>query len=111
MMEGVLSNDRGDQTKCTMKLSRLLGIEKNQLKQDVIDAGVVPRFVKFLQEDCNSVLQFGAALALTNIAAGTSDHTKVVVKVGAVPIFVRLLLSPNDVIREQAVQALGKRII
>lgn len=107
MVQGVNGNDAVVQTECTTQFRRLLSIEKNPPIQQVIDSGVVPRFVEFLQRDDNPALQFEAAWALTNIASGTSDHTKVVMEVGAVPIFVRLLMSPNDDVREQAVWALG----
>mmetsp|Transcript_18873 Transcript_18873/g.58113 ORF Transcript_18873/g.58113 Transcript_18873/m.58113 type:complete len:531 (-) Transcript_18873:428-2020(-) len=107
LVQGVHSLDPNVHLEATTQFRKLLSIERNPPIQMVIDAGVVPRLVQFLQKDESPALQFEAAWALTNIASGTSDHTRVVIEEGAVPIFCRLLLSPNDDVREQAVWALG----
>lgn len=107
LYEGIMGEDPNRQFDCTMQFRKLLSIERNPPIQEVISCGAVPRLIEFLKREQNTKLQFEAAWALTNIASGTSQHTRVVIDYQGVPIFVTLLRSPSDEVREQAVWALG----
>ena len=106
-VQGIHSKHPERLFKSTLWIRKLLSIANDPPIAEVIATGVVPRLVELLQLDANPKLQFEAAWALTNIASGTAEQTAVVVDNNAVPIFVRLLSSPDDDVREQAVWALG----
>jgi len=106
MVQGVMSNDSTAQLKATTAFRKLTTNEKNPL-QEVINSGVVPHLVEFLKQNDKPSLQYEAAWTLTNIASGTSEQTLIVIDTGAVPVFVQLISSVNDNVREQAVWALG----
>ncbi|XWS14233.1 hypothetical protein CRYUN_Cryun36dG0105600 [Craigia yunnanensis] len=107
MVKGVLSDNPALQLEATTLFRKLLSIERCSPIEQVIEAGIVPRFVEFLDNHDQPQLQFEAAWALTNIASGTSEHTHVVIEHGAVPKFVQLLRSSIADVREQAIWALG----
>lgn len=88
---------------------KLLSSDRNPPIDALIHTGILPILVNCLLSP-DSVLQFEAAWALTNIASGSSAQTQAVVEAGAVPLFLQLLLSPHHNVCEQAVWALGNII-
>lgn len=73
--------------------------------QQIIDSGVLPRLVSFLECASNPQLQFEATWALTNVAS--TQYTSVVVDLGIVPTLANLCKSPSADVREQSVWCLG----
>lgn len=106
LRQQVFSGDAALQCSATEKFRKMLSKERNPPIQDVIECGVVPYFVEFLKRADLPQLQFEAAWALTNIALGARANVDTVVDAGAIPIFVDLLESPAEDVREQAVWAL-----
>lgn len=101
------SNDPAQRLQATIEFRRMLSVEDNPPIQDVINSGIVPRLMEFLSYSNEEKLQFESAWTITNIASGTTSHTRCVVDHGGIPAFVQLLSSANAEVREQAVWALG----
>jgi hypothetical protein len=89
-LDMIRTADPQKQLEATTHFRKLLSIERNPPIQEVIACGVVPRLVEFLTFGDHAKLIFEAAWALTNIASGSSDQTRVVIDAGAVPIFVQV---------------------
>jgi len=107
LVRGVNSNDPTERLRATIEFRRMLSVEDQPPIQNVINSGVVPRLMQFLTFGNEQKLQFEAAWTITNIASGSTAHTKCVVDYGGVKHFVQLLSSPNPEVQEQAVWALG----
>ncbi|CAB4061038.1 KPNA2_7 [Lepeophtheirus salmonis] len=107
--EGIIKDeDPGLQFKCVQSTRKILSKEKNPpINSFISTKNILPKLVECLSRSENPKLQFEAAWALTNIASGTSVHTKAVLDAGAVPHFINLISSPDEQVCEQAVWGLG----
>ena len=83
LVAALYSNNLEAQIDAANKFRRILSTIHNPPTDTIVEAGVIPRLVEFL-DSTEPTLQFEAAWALTNIASGLPEQTQVVVEAGAV---------------------------
>ncbi|ESL07179.1 importin alpha [Trypanosoma rangeli SC58] len=90
-----------------LMIRKLLAVELNPPHDEVTQSGVIPYLVNLMDRFEAPQLQFEAAWALTNVAAGTSKSTNILVESGVVPRFVALLRSEHADCRDQGAWGIG----
>ncbi|OMJ83499.1 hypothetical protein SteCoe_15530 [Stentor coeruleus] len=86
---------------------KILSLEHNPPIQELIDTGILPYLIEWIQKFDYPQLQYESAWTITNIASGTHHHCQVIVEKGCVPLLIQMMNSNNEEVREQAVWALG----
>eukprot|EP01084_Bolivina_argentea_P236478 397607_1 len=107
LVHGCFSNNIAAQFECTRQFRVMLSQANNPPIREVIDSGVVPRFIQFCRNNSAPELQYESLWALLNIASGPAECTAHIIRNGSHNVFIDLLQSPLYEIKEQALWALG----
>ena len=95
VMLRALQGSPEERLRAAVACRRLIARRRNAPVQAVIDAGLVPLFVRFLDEPllADSPVLDDTLWMLINVAAGEPEQTLAVARSGAVPPLVRLLVA------------------
>jgi len=88
-------------------LRKILCVETSPPYDQVFSTGVVPRLITFLDPAAPEQLQFESCWCISNLASGTSAHTKEIVDKGALLPLIKLISSSNNDVSEQSTWAIG----
>ena len=90
-------------TKGAYFIRNILRTEFDPPVQKIIDSGVIPVLISLIKRFDYPDLQYEAAWALSNIASGEQQYTKVLIDHGIVPSAIELLDHPQAHINEQGI--------
>lgn len=88
-------------------LRKMLANARNPPIQQVVDFGLVPALLVWMQRTDLPKLQYQACWAVINIAAGSHDHVIALISKGIIPVTYTLLKSGKEKVREHAVWLIG----
>jgi importin subunit alpha-6/7 len=72
-------------------IRKILSVEDNPPIEEVVDSGIIPTLVEYLNKPEFPQLRLEAAWILTNVASGTSEQCQVLVDLDVIPMFIGLL--------------------
>ncbi|PKI40670.1 hypothetical protein CRG98_038925 [Punica granatum] len=107
IISGVWSGNSTSQREATKQFQECFLTKGSPSIEEVIKVATVWRFSEFLQKEDSPDLQVEAAWALTSFISNTLESATNMLPLEAVHASVKLLGSPNDDVREQAIWALG----
>lgn len=104
------SNDTPSMISGTERLRKMLSKTTDQIPfKTVIESGVVPRLIAFLDPLAPHLLIFEAAWCLSNLVCGKTADTILVMQYGTLSALIRLISLPemSDDVKENCIWALG----
>jgi importin subunit alpha-6/7 len=107
LLTAMKSNQDDQSLLAAQGFRKVLSLEHDPPIQDLIDAGILPYLIEWIQKFDFPQLQYESSWTITNIASGTHHHCQVIVEKGCVPLLIQMMTSSNEEVREQAVWALG----
>ncbi|KAF2308290.1 hypothetical protein GH714_039908 [Hevea brasiliensis] len=114
MVAGVWSDDGSLQLEATTQFRKLLSIERNPPIEEVIQSGVVPRFVEFLVREDFPQLHHPSPSVLVpalrtvgNIVTGDDIQTQAVIEAGLIGPLVNLVQNAEFDIKKEAAWAIS----
>eukprot|EP01132_Coremiostelium_polycephalum_P008442 gene8442-10369_t len=111
ILKDINSNDSKVVLNAVVSIRKKLSVSHNAPIDEVIDCGLVPKLVLLLSGaeggSDNYVLFEECAWALTNIASSTTVHTRLLLDLGVVPLFISLMSSPDVKTVSQVIWGLG----
>mmetsp|Transcript_55329 Transcript_55329/g.91892 ORF Transcript_55329/g.91892 Transcript_55329/m.91892 type:complete len:601 (-) Transcript_55329:450-2252(-) len=107
-VQGTSSEHRDTIFECTQKIRQLLSHSQMVPIQQVLDSGVLPRILQFLEWNDQPELQFESLWVLTNILSTDNvEWCRAVIAQGAIPLFLNFVSCQNYALLEQAVWTVG----